>query len=204
MKKLIKILFYIISVLYPVVIFTFLVIFKLPVRIISLCVIALALAFFLSATGASNSASKEGDSEGDASVSASSFTLKPLITAGLLMAAGIACFLTNQTVFLRMYALVVSVMMLVMFGSTLIFPPNIIYRFACLSDRSIPTSLEHKEVEAYCRKVCIVWCIFFIVNGGISFYTAFFSSEQVWAIYNGGISYILMGLLFGIEFIIRK
>ncbi len=185
-------------------IFTFLVIFKLPVRIISLCVIALALAFFLSATGASNSATKDGDSEGDASVSASSFTIKPVITASLLLASGLACFLTNQTLFLRMYAVVISVMMLVTFGSTLIFPPNIIYRFACLSDRSIPSSLEHKEVEHYCRKVCIVWCIFFIVNGGISFYTAFFSSEQVWAIYNGGISYILMGLLFGIEFIIRK
>lgn len=35
-------------------------------------------------------------------------------------------------------------------------------------------------------------------------YTAFFSSERVWAVYNGGVSYVLMGLLFAIEFIIRK
>lgn len=202
-KKLIKILFYIISALYPVVIFTMLVVLKLPVRILSLCVIALALAFFLSATGNSRITKNSDNSPVDASASVSSFSIKPIVTSALLMTAGIACFLTNQTIFLRMYAVVISVMMLIVFGSTLFFPPNIIFRFACLADKSIKGSLIHNRVERYCKKVCIVWCGFFILNGSISVYTAFFASEQVWAIYNGGISYVLMGLLFGIEYIIR-
>ena len=202
-KKLIKILFYIISALYPLLIFTSLVIFKLPVRILSLCMIALALGYFLTFTGSPAAAAAPSVSGRGASASAGPLRLRPLITSFLFLAAGLACFLTNQTVFLRLYAVVISIMMLLAFGSTLIFPPNIIYRFACLTDRTIPGSLIQHRVEAYCRKVCLVWCGFFIINGGISVYTAFFASERVWAIYNGGISYFLMGLLFGIEYIIR-
>ena len=202
-KKLIKILFYIISALYPLLIFTSLVIFKLPVRILSLCMIALALGYFLTFTGSPAAAAAPSVSGTGASASAGLLRLRPLVTSFLFLAAGLACFLTNQTVFLRLYAVVISIMMLLAFGSTLIFPPNIIYRFACLTDRTIPGSLIQHRVEAYCRKVCLVWCGFFIINGGISVYTAFFASERVWAIYNGGISYLLMGLLFGIEYIIR-
>lgn len=51
MKKFLKVLFYIIAAIYPILVFTLLVVFKLPVRILSLCVVALACAFFLSATG---------------------------------------------------------------------------------------------------------------------------------------------------------
>ena len=202
-KKLIKILFYIISALYPLLIFTSLVIFKLPVRILSLCMIALALGYFLTFTGSPAAAAAPSVSGTGASASAGLLRLRPLVTSFLFLAAGLACFLTNQTVFLRLYAVVISIMMLLAFGSTLIFPPNIIYRFACLTDRTIPGSLIQHRVEAYCRKVCLVWCGFFIINGGISVYTAFFASERVWAIYNGGLSYLLMGLLFGIEYIIR-
>ena len=50
----------------------------------------------------------------------------------------------------------------------------------------------------------IVWCCFFIINGGIAAYTTFFCSREVWALYNGGISYALMGTLFVVEYIIRK
>ena len=202
-KKLIKILFYIISALYPVLIFTFLVIFKLPVRILSLCVMALALGYFLTFTGKAAGARAASSSGMGASASAGPLRLRPLITSLLFMSAGLACFLTNQTIFLRLYAVVVCLMMLITFASTLFFPPNIIYRFACLADRTIPGSLIQYRVERYCRKVCIIWCAFFIINGGISVYTAFFASEEVWAVYNGGISYVLMGLLFAIEYIIR-
>ena len=53
-KKILKIFFSALTVLYPVLIFVLLVVYKFPVRIISLCVIALALIFFISATGNSS------------------------------------------------------------------------------------------------------------------------------------------------------
>lgn len=195
MKKFLKILFYIVSALYPVLVFTFLVIFKLPVRILSLCVIALAFAFFLSATGRKKN---EGSGEKGA------FDWKPLLSSALFLAAGIICFFTNQTVFLKLYSVVISATLLAVFGTTLFLPPNMIFRFATLQDKTIKGSLAEKRVEAYCRKVTIAWCIFFICNGSAAAYTAFFCSDKVWSIYNGGVSYVLMGFMFAVEFLIRK
>lgn len=195
MKKFFKVLFYIVAALYPVLVFTFLVVLKLPVRILSLCIMALAFAFFLSATGRKKN-SKAGERN--------AFDWKPLLSSVLFLAAGLFCFFTNQTIFLKLYSVVISATLLVVFGSTLFLPPNIIFRFATLQDKSIKGSLAEKLVEAYCRKVNIAWCIFFICNGSIAAFTAFRCSDEVWSIYNGGISYVLMGLMFAIEFIIRK
>ena len=43
-----------------------------------------------------------------------------------------------------------------------------------------------------------------MLNGSVAVYTAFFASDRVWSIYNGGISYVLMGILFSVEYLIRK
>ncbi|WP_296828330.1 AMP-binding protein [Treponema sp.] len=170
-------------------------------RILSLCIVGLALAFFIALTGKNREEEK------------SAISWKPLVTALLFMAAGTACFFTNQTVFLKLYSVVVSAMLLIVFSSTLLAGPNIIFRFAMLGDRTIKNSVCRKPVEAYCKKVCIVWCLFFIVNGSISVCTAFSArffglsqskADALWSIYNGGISYIFMGILFAVEYIIRQ
>ncbi len=192
MKNFFKILFGILAALYPVLIFTFLVILKLPVRIISLAVGVFGLAFFLSLTATK----KDGEKK--------VLSWRPLLCGGLLLAAGLACFFTNQTVFLKLYSLVISVTLLFVFGSTLIFPPTIIFRFANLADKSIKGAPYEKDVESYCKKVCVVWCCFFVLNGSMAAFTAFCCSDRVWSIYNGGISYVLMGLLFAVEFVVRK
>ncbi|MDR2758572.1 MAG: AMP-binding protein [Spirochaetaceae bacterium] len=79
-----------------------------------------------------------------------------------------------------------------------------IFRFAVLWDKTIRGSLAEKRVEAYCRKVTLVWCLFFIINGGIAAATVFFASDALWSLYNGGISYIFIGILFGGELMVRK
>jgi acyl-coenzyme A synthetase/AMP-(fatty) acid ligase len=94
--------------------------------------------------------------------------------------------------------------LLIAFGMTLFAPPNMIFRFATLQDKTIKGSLAEKRVERYCRKVTIVWCVFFVLNGAMAAYTVFFSSDRFWSIYNGGISYILIGIVFAGEFIVRK
>jgi acyl-coenzyme A synthetase/AMP-(fatty) acid ligase len=90
------------------------------------------------------------------------------------------------------------------FGLTLLQPPPMIYRFAILQDKSIPGSLGEKGVAVYCRKVTIVWMVFFVFNGSIAAWTIFSGSDVLWSVYNGGISYILIGTLFAGEFIVRK
>ena len=90
------------------------------------------------------------------------------------------------------------------FGITLFQPPSMIYRFALIQDKSIPHSPGRNKIAAYCRKVTLVWMVFFVSNGTVAAWSIFSGSDAFWAVYNGGISYILMGVLFAGEFIIRK
>lgn len=50
----------------------------------------------------------------------------------------------------------------------------------------------------------MVWCGFFVVNAAIALYTVVFAPMKIWVIYNGFISYVLMGILFLGEFVLRK
>ena len=201
MKRFFRVLFYIVAAIYPVLVFTMLVVFKLPVRILSLCVVALAFAFFLSATGSRNS---------DAESEKKALDWRPMLSSALFLLAGIFCFAFNSKIFLKLYSVAISATLLCVFGSSLFFKPNIIFRFACLSDKSIKGSSFENQVNGYCRKVTIVWCAFFIINGSISAFTSLHDfgsdvlNDKIWSVYNGGISYILMGLLFTVEFIVRK
>ncbi len=195
MKKFLKALFYVIAAVYPILVFSLLVIFKVDTKILSICIIALAAAFFLSATGSKKAGNKNEKGTLD---------WKPLVSSVLFLAAGLFCFITGQEYFLKLYSVVINATFLCVFGSTLFFEPNIIFRFATLADKNIKGSSYESDVKSYCKKVTLVWCCFFILNGGVATYTTFFCSREVWALYNGGISYALMGILFVVEYIIRK
>ena len=60
-----------------------------------------------------------------------------------------------------------------------------------------------EQAIAYTRKVTMVWVCFFLINGSISLYTLELSRE-VWVLYNGLISYVLMALIFAIEWVVRQ
>lgn len=194
MKTFLKVLISIISILYPILVFTLLVVYKFPVRIVSLCVVFLALVYFLSATSVNSNKN---------STKKLSFSIKPLISSIFLLIVGVICYLTNSSVFLKFYPVVVCVTMLCAFGISIFNKPNIIFRFATLQDKTIKGSINEKRVERYCLKVTFVWCCFFVLNSLIATYTAIFCDEKIWTLYNCGISYAIMGLIFIVEFIIR-
>ena len=97
-----------------------------------------------------------------------------------------------------------NILFLGAFSFTLFHPPSMIFRFAVMQDKSIPNSPGEKKIAGYCRKVTIVWIVFFIFNGTMAGLTIFSGSDFLWSFYNGGISYILIGLLFAGEFMVRK
>ncbi|MCR5724121.1 MAG: hypothetical protein K6G80_03445 [Treponema sp.] len=187
-KKPLKILSYVFSALYPVVVFTCLVLFKVPVRIFSLFVIGFAFVFFLAATGGKDRRQ----------------TARLFASAALFFAAGTVCFITGSSLFLKLYPVCVSGIFLLVFAYTLFSPPSMVFRFATLMDKSIVGSPSEKQVRAYCRNVTIVWCVFFILNGAAALTTVLIGNDFLWSVYNGGISYVLMGLLFAGEFVVRK
>ncbi len=115
------------------------------------------------------------------------------------MTLGLAIFIFNQPLIAQFYPVLMSGLAFGLFFYSLWYPPTIIELFARIQEPNLPPS----GVQ-YTRKVTIVWCCFFIVNGCIASYTILIDNIALWTLYNGLISYLLMGLLFGIEWIIRQ
>jgi uncharacterized membrane protein len=100
---------------------------------------------------------------------------------------------------LKIYPIVLSLTFAVVFGYSLLSPPLVVERLARLRQPDLPVA-----ANSYLRKVTIAWLFFFIVNATISAATAASGSIKLWTLYNGLISYILMGLLFAGEFLVRQ
>ena len=130
--------------------------------------------------------------------------IKVVVCIGFLVCGGIVAIITRSARVLTFYPALVNLFFLVLFGHTLFAGPSMVYRFATLKDKSIAISPYRKKIAAYCRNVTLVWCCFFIVNGSIALMSVFGESFGFWALYNGCIAYILMGLLFIGEYIVRK
>ena len=120
----------------------------------------------------------------------------PLLMLGMIY-CGFAIW-SNELVTLRFYPVMVNAAMLLFFSWSLWSPPSLIERIARIQHPDLPS-----EGVIYTRRVTQVWCAFFIVNGSIALITALWSSIEVWSLYNGLIAYLLMGLLFVGEYIVR-
>lgn len=118
------------------------------------------------------------------------------LAAGALFAAAIA--LTNSETLARLYPVAVNCALLLAFGVTLQKPPSMIERIA----RATGVVLNEAGVR-YTRAVTVVWCAFFVVNGGIALVTALVTSRETWALYNGLLSYAMAGALLVGERVVR-
>lgn len=96
------------------------------------------------------------------------------------------------------YPVLVNSVMLGVFSYSLIKPPSMIERFARLQDPDLP-----QAAITYTRKITKIWCGFFMVNGTISMLSTQLSIEY-WTLYNGLISYVLIGALLSGEWLYRK
>ena len=121
---------------------------------------------------------------------------RPLLMAGVLY-CGFAVW-SNNVISLRFYPVLVNGAMLVIFSWSLRSPPSLIERLARLQHPDLPP-----EGVIYTRRVTQVWCGFFMVNGVIALATALWSSFEIWSLYNGLIAYLMMGILLGVEYVVR-
>jgi len=119
------------------------------------------------------------------------------VLAGLLVLAA-ATVVTNSEWLLRLYPAAVNLGMLALFGLSLISPPSMVERFARLGQPDLPDA-----AIGYTRRVTQIWCAFFVGNGAVALYTALYAGRDAWALYNGFIAYLLMGALFGGEWLFR-
>jgi len=115
----------------------------------------------------------------------------------LLIFASLALILKQQ-VWFKVYPIVISLSLLYFFAASLWTEKSMIQRFAEIREKNITP-----EKQSYMIKLTQVWCGFFIFNALVSSYTMLFSSDKHWMLYNGFISYVLMGVLGLSELIYR-
>ena len=117
----------------------------------------------------------------------------PVIT----MFAVIILFHFTNVVCLKFYPVIVNSLLFILFFSSIFQEKTIIQKFALLSEPD-----AKPPVLDYTRKLTYYWSAFMFTNMIISAVTVFLP-KNLWIIYNGFISYFLVGLFFVIEYIIR-
>jgi uncharacterized membrane protein len=122
---------------------------------------------------------------------------------GFLCLAGMALatlsLLQQRADAMLFYPALVNAVLFLAFGYSLVRPPTVIERIARLTDGDLPPA-----AITYTRRVTIVWLGFFAVNGSIALYTAIATPLETWAFYNGAVAYLLIGTLFGAEWLVRR
>jgi uncharacterized membrane protein len=93
----------------------------------------------------------------------------------------------------------ISLGFLWIFGSSLLTQQTFVERIA----QEQVSDLSEREIK-YCRRVTQVWSIFFLLNALLGLGLAGWASPKAWALYTGLVVYLLIGILFAVEFIVRK
>lgn len=112
-----------------------------------------------------------------------------------MLAAGLA----NEPALLLAYPIFVSLSFFAVFAYSLAHPPTVVERLARMQDPGLPP-----QGVAYTRKVTMLWCGFFLVNASASAGTVWHGDPWIWSLYNGLVSYLLMGMLMAGEMLVRR
>ena len=113
------------------------------------------------------------------------------------MFAVIALFHFTDFVLLKYYPPIANFGFFAVFFSSLFQEKTVIQKIALAAE---PDADEN--VMRYTRNLTYVWAGFTFLNFLISLATVF-ASEKIWALYNGFISYFLVGTFFIIQYIVR-
>jgi uncharacterized membrane protein len=107
---------------------------------------------------------------------------------------------TDDPRFVLAMPVVINVVLLATFGETLRAGQTpMIERFARLVEKELS-----EAKQAHCRRWTVIWCAFFALNATAALVLGLEASPFVWAAYNGGIAYALIGVMFAIEYVSRK
>jgi uncharacterized membrane protein len=129
-----------------------------------------------------------------ASLTALDWAVVAMLTCGSVLTA-----VTDSELALRCYPALVNMGLLLSFSATLVRPPSMIERFARMHLTEITP-----RVVAHTRRVTQLWCAMFVLNGVLALYTALACSREVWAAFNGLVSYLLVGTLIVGEWLYRR
>jgi uncharacterized membrane protein len=115
------------------------------------------------------------------------------VGAALLLSA-----VWNVPLGLRLMPALVSLALLLSFAASLA-GESVVERLA-----RVQLGALGPEESRYCRRVTVVWCAFLLANGSIALWLAVWGTAGAWALYTGGIAYLLLGILFATEYTYRQ
>jgi len=121
----------------------------------------------------------------------------PMTLAALVFCAALAVF--DQPALLHWYPVLMNAGLLMLFGLSLMHGMPVIERIARLREPDLPAHAVH-----YTRTVTMVWTLFFLINGLTAAALTLWASRESWLLYNGLIAYVLMGVLFAGEWLVRQ
>lgn len=124
-------------------------------------------------------------------------TAMVLALAGAMLCA--ASLALRDLHLLLWYPVAVNAVLLVLFGGSLLTAMPLVERLARLREPALPL-----RAVIYVRRVTQVWCVFFIINGGIALATCLAGSLHWWTLWNGMLSYLMMGSLMAGEWWVRR
>lgn len=110
----------------------------------------------------------------------------------------VAVMLLESVTLLTFYPVLMNVGMGLMFITSLADEQSLIEKFARAGGKQPP-----EAARGYLRALSLSWGVLLLLNGVASAYTAWFTSLSVWALYNGLISYLVMGGFAAIEYAYR-
>ena len=120
---------------------------------------------------------------------------KIFLCVGLVLILGLLIF--DNDLFLRLYPVCMNALICFSFLISLRGKPLITVFAEKMGNKATP------EMLSYTKKATVAWGVFMFINTAISFFTLFLPLD-IWTLYNGLISYILIGMMFGIEYLIRR
>jgi len=118
--------------------------------------------------------------------------------AGLVASAFLIGMLFGSAVIAKLVPFGIHVSLFLVFWKSLATTP-LIERYARLDYPILPP-----EICVYVRRLTIVWAFFFALNAIACLGLALSNNEELWALYNGLVIYLLIGALFVGEIIWRK
>ena len=124
-----------------------------------------------------------------------------LADAAVAMAFLVVATILNRGTVFRLGPALANVAMLLSFGRTLVWGPSIVEVIARV--RRGGGALPPGAV-AYCRRLTLLWCVFFVLNAAFIAWLAFYASLAWWTIYTGIVAYLLAGALFTAELVYRR
>lgn len=116
-------------------------------------------------------------------------------------AISIGCLAFNASIPILWYPVAVNASLFIAFTGSLFFGRPVVESLARMAYKG--KDFPQKAIS-YTRKVTYVWIVFFLLNGSVATLTALIADPKLWTLWNGCVSYVLMGLLALVEYLVRR